>query len=149
MAKPYIMPIGFIDRTTDDGVIMMLTNPSDSLSLKLETPVTIRRSARDGQSEAKVRGRITGVGHTTATFSIVESQLDPDWPADQAIMLKDTPVYLALPSTFEPDPSRTVTREQADSLKKLARRYSELTRPKRTNPPKQQMQDRNGGPPYR
>ena len=146
MTAPFIMPIGFIDRTTDDGAIMMLTNPSDSHDLKLETPVTILRSTPDGQSEARARGRITGVGYTTAIISVVESQFDLNWPADQDIFIKDTPVYLALPGTFNPDPSKTVTREHLDSLKKLARRYRELTRPGRMNHPKQQMQDRNDSP---
>lgn len=135
MATPHIMPIGFIDRTINGGAIMMLTNPSDSHNLKLETAVTIRRATTDGKSEARVRGRISGVGYTTAIIGVVESQLDPGWPDDQAIMLKDTPVFLALPGTFTPDPSRTVTREQADSLRRLARRYLWFTSPGRMRPP--------------
>lgn len=45
MAGPYIMPLGFIDRTTDDGAIIMLTKPSESHNLKLETPVTLTPGA--------------------------------------------------------------------------------------------------------
>ena len=30
MATPRIMPLGFIDRTTGDGAIIMLTNPEES-----------------------------------------------------------------------------------------------------------------------
>ena len=147
MATPYIMPLGFIDRTTDDGAIIMLTNPSDSLALKLDTLITLRRSAPDGQSQAKIHGRITAVGYVTATFSTVQLQMDPDWPSDQRAILKGTPVYLALPGTFEPDPSRTVTNEQAERLRRLARRYSELASPKPPDQPKPQMKNRNGNSP--
>ena len=37
MAAPRILPQGFIDRTTDDGTIIMLTGPRDSHSLHPET----------------------------------------------------------------------------------------------------------------
>ena len=40
MTTLYIMPLGFIDRPTEDGAIIMLTNPEESTSLKLATPVT-------------------------------------------------------------------------------------------------------------
>ena len=43
MPAPRILPLGFIDRTTDDGAIIMLTTPSDSHNLRSETPVTLRR----------------------------------------------------------------------------------------------------------
>ena len=38
MATPYIMPLGFVDRTTDDGTIFLLADPQDSLRLNLDTP---------------------------------------------------------------------------------------------------------------
>ena len=43
MAKPYINPIGFIDRTTDNRTIFLLNNPEDSRGLKLDAPVTVWR----------------------------------------------------------------------------------------------------------
>ena len=43
MATSCIMPLGFIDRPTEDGAIIMLTNPEESISLKLATPVTLWR----------------------------------------------------------------------------------------------------------
>ena len=43
MPAPRILPLGFIDRTTDDGAIILLTTPSNSHNLRSETPVTLRR----------------------------------------------------------------------------------------------------------
>ena len=77
MATPYIMPLGFIDRTTDEGTIFLLTNPEDSLGLRLGTPVTVRRYLQERLALAKLRGTLTAVGYTTATFTASESQTDP------------------------------------------------------------------------
>ena len=43
MTTPCIMPIGFVDRTTSDGTIFTLTNPEDSLELKLDAPIAVWR----------------------------------------------------------------------------------------------------------
>ena len=73
MAAPRILPLGFIDRTTNDGAIIMLTRPSDSHDLRTETPVTLRsRSTGQTPATARVRGIITSVGYVTATFQVVE-----------------------------------------------------------------------------
>ena len=55
MPEPRLLPLGFIDRTTDDGAIIMLTNPSESRNILPETPVTLRvrntgTDSRNGQS---------------------------------------------------------------------------------------------------
>ena len=62
MAKPYIIPIGFIDRTTDNRTIFLLNYPEDSLGLKLDTPVTVWRYSPEQLALAKVRGVISAVG---------------------------------------------------------------------------------------
>ena len=62
MAKPYINPIGFIDRTTDNRTIFLLNNPEDSRGLKLDAPVTVWRYSPDQLALAKVRGVISAVG---------------------------------------------------------------------------------------
>ena len=60
---PNIMPLGFIDRPTETGAIIMLTRPSDSHTLRPETLVTLRsRSAGEPLATARVRGVITSVG---------------------------------------------------------------------------------------
>ena len=46
MNTPYIMPLGFIGQTTEDGAVFLLTNPEDSLRLNLGTPVTVWRYFR-------------------------------------------------------------------------------------------------------
>ena len=131
MAAPRILPLGFIDRTTDDGAIIMLTTPSDSHNLRSETPVTLRRrSTGTPTATSRVRGLITSVGYVTATFRVVETQTDPNWPGSEQILRRDTPVYQALPGSFTFDPSRALTEEQAVALSRLAARYRDIIKPK-------------------
>ena len=126
MAKPYINPIGFIDRTTDNRTIFLLNNPKDSLELKLDTPVTVWRYSPDQLALTKIRGLISAVGYVTATFKTVESLIDPRWPEDEEVLRERAPVYLALEGTFEPDPGRMLTREQADTIQTISLRYRKL-----------------------
>ena len=135
MAIPHILPLGFIHRTTQDGAIIMLTNSQDSLTLRTDAPVTLWRYSQGLLAMAKARGQISAVGYVTATFTTVETQIDPRWPAGQELLRPKTPVYLALPDSFEPDLSRMLSQEQADAMQRLTRRYAELTRPKRPKPP--------------
>ncbi len=94
MATPYIMPLGFIYRPTEDGAIITLTDPRDSLGLKLATPVTIWRYSQGQLATAKIRGQVTAVGYMTATFKTVESRIDPRWPTSRQLLRPKTPVYL-------------------------------------------------------
>ena len=41
MPAPRILPLGFIDRTTSDGAVILLTKPSDLPNLRPETAVTL------------------------------------------------------------------------------------------------------------
>ena len=132
MAKRRILPLGFIDRTTRDGAIIMLTSPSDSPTLRLETPVTLRsRSAGEPLATARARGFITAVGYVTATCKIVETRMDAKWPRDEQVLRRGTPVYQALAGSFVPDPARTLSEEQAEDLRRLAAQYRDITRPRR------------------
>jgi hypothetical protein len=144
MVTPYIMPLGFIDRTTRDGAIIMLTNPEESITLNLATPVTLWRYNQTRLAVAKVRGEISDVGYATATFITIEARIDTRWPANQELMRPATPVYLALPGSFEPDTSRTLTQEQTEALQRLAAAYAELTRPKAPNQGREGKQGNNG-----
>ena len=131
MAKKRILPLGFIDRTTKDGAIIMLTRPSDSHTLRPETPVTLRsRSVEKPQAAARVRGLITSVGYVTATFKIVETHLNSKWPEHEEVLRRGIPVYQALTDSFVPDPARTLSEEQTKDLQNLAARYRDLTRPR-------------------
>ena len=126
MARPYIAPFGFIERLTEDGAIFTLSNPEDSLSLRSNTPVTVWRYFPEQLALAKMRGRISAVGYVTATFRTVEFQIDPRCPEDEEILRERTPVYLALGATFEPDPGRMLTREQAEAMRNAAAQYRKL-----------------------
>ena len=114
-----LMPIGFIHRRTDAGAIIMLNSPEESRTLELGTPVTLWRYSRGRLAAAKVRGAVTAVGYVTATFEIEETQIDSRWSTDQEIIRPGVPVYLAEPGSFEPDPSRIMTQEQAQEIQKL------------------------------
>ena len=127
MATPYIMPLGFIDRSTDKGTIFLLANPEDSLGLKLDTPVTVWRYSQEHLALAKLRGIITAVGYTTATFATLESQTDPRWPEDEPIIVSAAPVFMALEGSYDPDTARKITPEKAEAFQRYAKRYAELT----------------------
>ena len=126
MARPYINPLGFIDRPTEDGTVILLTNPEDSLSLRLPTPITVWRYSPELLAVAKLRGAVSDVGYTTATFTTIETQTDPRWTHDLPIIRPAAPVFLALADSFEPDPERKLTQEQAESMRQIAQRYAEL-----------------------
>ena len=145
MPEPRLLPLGFIDRTTDDGAIIMLTNPSESHNILPETPVTVRgRNTGTTRATARVRGAITSVGYVTATFKAVEASRTPDWPPDQPVLQRGLPVYQALPDSFKPDPTRTLTDEQAADLDRLAARYREITRPRSSRSRRGRRLSRNG-----
>ena len=77
MTTPYIIPLGFIDRTTEEGTTFLLTNPEDSLGLKLGTPVTVWRYSPEQLALTKIRGLVSAVRYVTAIFRTVESVIDP------------------------------------------------------------------------
>ena len=128
MATPYIMPLGFIDRPTGAGATFILTNPEDSLSLATGTPITVWRYSPELLAVGRLRGSINTVGYTTATFITVETRNDSRWAEDLPIMRPAAPVFLALRDSFEPDPDRKLTQEQAEAMHRIAQRYAELAR---------------------
>ena len=85
MARPYILPLGFIDRTTDSGAVFLLTNPEDSAALEAGTPVTVWRYSHEQLALAKIRGLICAVGFVTARFRTVESVINHRWPKEVVI----------------------------------------------------------------
>ena len=123
MARPYIMPLGFIDRTTDNGGVFVLNDPGDSAELKPGTPVTVWRYSPDQLALAKIRGLISNIGYVTARFRTVESIMDDRWPEEEEVLRKRTPVYLALKDSFQPDPGRMLTQEQTDRMERITQSY--------------------------
>ena len=136
MATPYIMPIGFVDGTSKDGIVILLTNPDESGAIEEGTPVTIWKYNPGTLSSGRIRGEINAVGYVSATVTITETQLGPRWPQGQNILKRGTPVYLAQPGTFEPDASRMLTQGQADGMASLAAMYADLTRTKTPQRPR-------------
>ena len=126
MARPYIMPLGFIDRSTEEGTVIFLTNPKDSRNLNAGAPVTVWRYLPEHLALARLRGSISAVGYTTATFTTVATHTDPRWPLDENILRPRTPVFLALEESYEPDPGRMLTQELAERMETYAKLYSDL-----------------------
>ncbi len=148
MPQPRLLPLGFIDRTTDDGAIIMLTSPSESHNIQPETPVTLRvRNNETTPAMARVRGVITSVGYVTATFKTVEIMKTLTWPQDQPVLRRGLPVYQALPGSFKPDPARNLTPEEAAGLDRLAARYREIMEPQRPTTARRFPRSRNGSAP--
>ena len=107
--------------------MILPANPEESLSLRPGTPITVWRYSPEHLALGKLRGRITTIGYTTATFFTEETEKDPRWP-DEDLVRAAAPVFLALEGTFEPDPSRKLTREKAEAMRRIAQRYAELAR---------------------
>ena len=96
MARPYAVPIGYIERPTDEGATFILNNAEDSKSLRINTPATVWRYSPGQLALAKVRGLISAVGYVTATcgFSGGEPDMAPGQPGTRA-----TPATPATPGT--------------------------------------------------
>ena len=122
MTKPTIMPIGIIQQPTENGATFKLTRPRDPTILKINSSVMVRNTHWDQDeipSGVMVRGHITEIGPTSATFTTSESWADPNWPKDTDILVPGNFVHLALPDSFEIDRSQIATRGEEKFLQKL------------------------------
>ena len=122
MSKPTIMPIGIIKHSTEDGATFILTRPGDHNTLKINSSLTVRNTHWDQDeipSGVMVRGHITKIGPTTATFKVVESKIGPYWPKDADTLTPGCFVHLALPDSFEIDRSQIATPDEEKFLDKL------------------------------
>ena len=106
MTSNPIMPIGFIEDSTDGGGSFVLARPTDRGKFGAGTPVLVRNEHQDGDTVALLRGYITETADTTAAFIITHAQIDSHWPAHIDPKGVGNPIYLALPNTFHPDFSR-------------------------------------------
>ena len=135
-----IMPIGIIQHPTEDGAIFTLTRPGDPNILKINSSVMVRNTHWDQDdipSGVMVRGHVTEIGPTTATFKVVESKIGPYWPTDADTLAPGCFVHLALPDSFETDRSQIATRDDEKFLEKLeqARQLKEIRKRNDSGPP--------------
>ena len=127
MTRQYLNPLGFIDRLTETGATIILTNSKDSKDLEPGTPVTVWRYSRGLLALDRIRGEISRVGHTTASFIVAARETGPRGPQGQETLRQKTPVYLALKDSFEPDVSRMLSPEQAAEIARRAQMYTQVT----------------------
>ena len=79
-------------------------------------------------ASARFRGRITEVSGPTCAFVLQASRVDPYWPPHIHPMGQGNAVYLALPGSFIPNPSRSVQNQaEWDMLLQLAADHQERT----------------------
>ena len=83
---------------------------------------------------AKIRGRISSVGYTTASFITADAELDGRWPEDQGLLQEKMPVYLAQENSFEPHSIRMLTPDQTPAMADLSRRYRQFVRDRADGP---------------
>ena len=117
-----IIPIGIIKQSTEEGAIFILTRPREHTTLKINSSVVVWNAQIDQEdiiSGVMIRGRITEIRPATATFTTVESWVDPNWPKDTYVLVPGNFVHLALPDSFEIDQSQIATRDEEKFLEKL------------------------------
>ena len=132
-----IMPIGIIQQPTEDGATFRLTRPGNHSTLKINSSVIVRNTHSDHEdipSGVMIRGQVTEIGPTTATFKMVESKVGPCWPKDADTLASGCFVRLALPDSFEIDRSQIATRDEWKFMEKLevARQLNEVREKKDT-----------------
>ena len=140
MTKPTIMPIGIIEQSTKDDAIFKLTRPADPSILKINAPVMVWNSHWNGDdipSGVMVRGHITEIGPTTATFKVVESKIGPYWPKHADTLAPGSFVHLALPDSFDMDRSQVATPDEKKFLDTMEtdRQLKEVQRRKDSRTP--------------
>ena len=136
---------GFIDVTTEDGAIIMLTRPSDSHILQTETPVTLRsRSRGEPTATAEVCGLITEVGYVAAAFRVAETRTDAQClrasRSCAGVRPSAKPCRAALSKT-RPGPSAGNRRRASAAWRRS------VTRPKAPQPEGARKPSRNGARP--
>ena len=121
------MPIGIIDESTPDGAVFTMTRPQDHRDLQPDAAVTVWNHHQGTGATARLQGRVTEVGATTASFLVTLEDIDPGWPAHIDPKGAGNPVYLAIPGTYVVDLSRTATPQEFEMLLEFARQHQEMT----------------------
>ena len=101
--EPIVKPIGFTAERLQNGATLTLAHPADSGVVREGDHLTVWTRNVDHNATAKVLGQVTEVQNGRASFAILRTEVDPDWPADRDILEPGSPVYRALRGTFDPD----------------------------------------------
>ena len=132
---PVAMPLGTLDgpsetpgeTTSDAGTFTILPQGGRS-PVAPGDYITVANHDPRVPASARFRGRITEVSGPTCAFVLEASRVDPDWPQQIHPMGQGNAVYLALPCSFLPHPSRSVqTQAEWDMLLQLAADHQERT----------------------
>ena len=122
------MPIGIIDQPTETGATFTMTRPHERKELKPGTPVIVWDFHQDFDAMARVRGQITKVSNTTASFISLEYRIDPSWPDHIDPIGAGNGVYLAESGSFCPDTSRPpASPKEIEMLWEFAKQHGEMT----------------------
>ena len=112
-----MFPVQQRKRHTPKGRLSHLHHPADRRRTRDYRPDPITGAGMVGQQHpavmrsrhpsnlatAKLRGYISEIGDDTSTFTVVDTMIDPEWPADQRPLQPEGWVYLTLPDSFAPD----------------------------------------------
>ena len=113
MTTPPIMPAAFIQQRTSNGATIVLAGPSGKDSLKIGDHVTVWSHNPGKAATAKVLGHVTQLESGKGAFAILKTEIDSRWPADLDIIETGSPVYLAVPDTFDPDTGTAGSSEES------------------------------------
>ncbi len=124
MTTPPIMPVGFVGQRTPNGATITLAGTPDENRLKTGDHVTVWSHSPDYVATAKVLGHVTRLEADDGAFAILRAEVDTSWPACLDILETGSPVYRAVPDSFEPEMSqvslpehpRATVKQSADSL---------------------------------
>ena len=102
MAEPPLEPIGFIVQRSQNGATFTLAHPSHSGMVREGDHVTVWSRNVSYAATAKVLGQVTEVQDGRVNITILRTEVEAGWPAACDILEPGSPVYLAVPNTFEP-----------------------------------------------
>ena len=121
------MPVGIIDSKTDHGAVFTMTRPDDHNRIAAGDTVTVWDLYTPRNALARYRGTIDEVRDTTASFTIDTKEIDHDWPQEMDPISPGNAVYLALPQSFQPNPTRTASREELAKMQEIADAFQART----------------------
>lgn len=120
------MPLGIITESTPQGGTFIYARNSDRGLVDPDTPIVIWNEFQG--AFAKYRGLITEASENTAAFVITHSQVDPHWPDHVDPRGHSNPVYIGVPDSFLPDPTRFAqSQAEFDRLVELALQVTQDT----------------------
>lgn len=123
-----LMPLGYVDDSTEQGGTFSMARLSDRELIRPGTPVLIRNEDSRSNATALLRGEVTETTGQTAAFIISDQHIDPDWPDYLDPKGAGNPVYLGIPGTYHPDFNRGFASvEEYQYLLELAEEHRQAT----------------------